>query len=175
MLTTRSVRKREDNDAAVAKLICSPLCRTELMSYVISKFLDISDIGALDSAMTNKTLRPAWLESLRVSSGEFTFDKYQHNERSLRWIFNRQIRMSILSYDRRYQKMGTELPSDYNLPSLVDLRPLYLKGATADEQITILTSGSPNLTSLELISAHDLSIPQPEVILHHCDWVGSVR
>jgi hypothetical protein len=176
-MKTRSVRRRDDTDAAITKLRSSPLCSTELMGYVLSNFLDIPDIGVLDSAMTNKTLRPDWLKSLHAASGELTFEKHRHDERSFRWILSRQIRISTLSFDKKCKNSSIAFPPDYSLPSLTAIHPLNLEGSTTCQlqQIAVLARGSPNLTSVDLYGYYGLSDSSFALLASSCPKLHTLK
>ena len=75
-----------------------------LNHQLLSQWLDVHDVGKLDTAMTNKKDRPEFLQCLKEMRNPSVPDSFngkrEHDVKMLTWISARQIHVETLSLTR---------------------------------------------------------------------------
>ena len=91
-----------------------------LNHQLLSQWLDVHDVGKLDTAMTNKKDRPEFLQCLKEMRNPSVPDSFngkrEHDVKMLTWISARQIHVETLSLTRFDQHK--EMIERLHLPSL---------------------------------------------------------
>ena len=124
-------------------------------AVVLSQFLQLEDLSALDVAMTNKSYRQCWLRFIAGMGKLPEVDSYKHNGCSLSWFQSRGVRLSKLVMRKDVDELSADLFAE--IPDVLSqLSDIYLDRAKdchdyVDEQIlTLLGEHCTELVTLVL-------------------------
>ena len=87
------------------------LLNNDLFKLLLSDWVDFRSMGTLDTAITNRSTRITWLNSLPSLSGG-DFDSWMHGHLSMRWLIARGIRTSSIQINSNYSDSITHLTLD---------------------------------------------------------------
>ena len=145
----------------------------DVKTLFFSSWLDVKCIGVMDTAITTRTLRPKWLERLKLIDAA-VFCKWQYNHSSIIWLILRGIRTSSIQIlPKCLHQIGYE---SFKLIEIPYLLAINLAGclAISNEAISIIADGCPKLRSVNLNGCVEVGDTGISALARGCREISSL-
>ena len=126
----------------------------------VLEFIDLKDIGSLDSSNTNVKLRPQYLRRLHQMTHVFFQSIKFKNKGFMEWTISRQIKVKEMNFS--FRKVDDSLFVKMNCPSLTKINLICCSQIT-DKSVIEIAKRCPLLTYINL-SCRDSKITDKSII-----------
>ena len=137
---------------------------------VISNWLSMQELGNLDMAVSNHSVRESWLNTLKASASQ-AVDEWHHSHTSMKWVMLRCIRITTVLVK---QENGFKL-SDSTLETV---SANVLRNVVYDDVVSrrelVIWEGCKYLKSIDLSRCQDITDIGVSALGHGCSQLQSI-
>ena len=127
----------------------------ELLSVLLSEWMDVHVICSFDIAMTSHLLLPIWRNALQSIQHNDSLESWEHTHASIRWIIQRKINVTNI----RIKRFSSLYFNTFHGVKMASLKVLQAKASedfygcsydTLDNCLLHIAKGCPNLQYINL-------------------------